>query len=261
MSNFTASQAGQWSLSILGISLLLATWELTAGVLNLIPDYVLAPPSEVIITFFDLQDLIFENLWPTLTAGLLGFCIAVVLSIVIAVPLVVFDDLRTALMPVIVGTNSVPRITLAPLIIFYVGIGTYSNLMIATWIAFFPIFINTIDGLDSIPDETENLMNVIGATTWQEFRYIRFFNALPSIFDGMKVGLSLAMIGAVVGEFVAGQQGIGFLALFGLRALNLDMVIAVVLLLGMTTTTLIFTMYLLQDRIVFWREASFFTTE
>ncbi|QLG49997.1 ABC transporter permease [Natrinema halophilum] len=256
-----SSRTGRWGLSLLGIGILLVTWELAAGVLDVVPDYVLAAPSEVVVTFLDLQGLIFENLWPTLTAGLLGFCIAVVLSIVIAVPLIVFDGLRRALMPVIVGANSVPRVTLAPLIIFYIGIGTYSNLLIATWIAFFPIFINTIDGLDSIPEETENLMTVIGATTWQEFRYVRFFNALPSIFDGMKVGVSLAMIGAVVGEFVAGQKGLGFLALFGLRALNLDMVIAVVLLLGLTTTTLIFVMYLLQDRIVFWQEASFFATE
>lgn len=260
-SNLTATPQRRWALSALGVVLFLVGWQLATGILEIIPDYILPSPIGVATSFIDLRELILENLWPTLFAGLLGFAIAVGLAIAVAVPLIVFDGARRALMPVIVGTNSVPRVTLAPLIIFYVGIGTYANLLIATWIAFFPIFINTIDGLDSIPEETENLLTVIDASTWQEFRYVRFYHALPNIFDGMKVGISLAMIGAIVGEFVAGQQGLGYLALFGLRALNLDMVIAVVLILGLITTTLIFVLYLCQDRLVFWRDASFFAAE
>lgn len=248
-------------LSAFGVVFFVTTWELLTASFGVIPSYIFPSVSGVVETFLDQRSLILDNLWFTLRAGLLGFLIALSLSIVVAVPLVISDEAKNALMPIIVGTNTVPRVTLAPLLLFYIDITTYANIMIAAWVAFFPMFVNTSDGLGSLPDETENLLNVVGASTWQEFRYARFPNALPNIFDGMKVGISLSIIGAIVGEFVARDRGLGFLAFLGLRYLDLELVLASIIVLGLFTTVMIFGMYLLQDRIVFWQEASFFASE
>ncbi|HZD44329.1 MAG TPA: hypothetical protein VE134_09770, partial [Methanomicrobiales archaeon] len=93
------------------------------------------------------------------------------------------------------------------------------------------------------------------------YRYARFIAALPSIFDGMKTGISLAMIGAIVGEFVAANKGLGYLALFGLHNLNLDLVLGVVGVMGLITTVAVYGLYALQSRLVFWRDVSLFAGE
>lgn len=248
-------------LSVLGVAIFLSLWELATSYLGIIPPYVFPSVSGILSTFLEQQELIVDNLWFTLRAGLLGFAIAVALAILVAAPLVVNDGARRALMPIIVGSNTVPRVTLAPLILFYIDVTTYANILIAAWIAFFPMFINTMDGLRSLSEESEMLLRGLGASTWQELRYARFPNSLPYLFDGMKIGISLAIIGAIVGEFVARDQGLGFLAFLGLRHLDLELVLASVLILGLFTTTAIFVLYLLQDKLVFWQEATLFSTE
>lgn len=248
-------------LSLLGVVLFFLAWYTITDVLHVFAEVTLPSPFTVASEFQRVFDLIVSNYVPTLQAGLVGFAASLLLAILVSIPLTASERVHDAFMPVIVAGNSVPRVTLAPLIIFYVGVGLAANYLIAMWIAFFPLLINTVDGLANVDEDMEALLDVIGATTWQEYRYVRFVNALPSIFDGMKTGVSLAIIGAIVGEFVAAERGLGNLALIGLSNANLALVLAIVAIMGLTTTALIFGIYALQTRLVFWKDVSLFGGE
>ena len=251
----------RWSLSLLGVVTFLFAWYLAADVFEVLSDIVLPSPFLVLSEFQRVRPLIVDNLWPTLRAGAVGFSTALLGAVVVAVLLTASDRLRRATMPIIIAVNSVPRVSLAPLIIFYVGEGQGANYVIAAWIAFFPMLINTVDGLVNVDEDTENLLAVIGATTWQEYRYVRFVRATPHIFDGMKTGVTLAIIGAVVGEFVAANEGIGFLALFALYNVNIALVLAIVGVMGFVTLLLVFGLYAIESRLIFWKDVSLFRGE
>lgn len=253
------TRSTRWSLSGLGIVLFVSTWYIITDTLHIVNETVLPTPIAVSGELLQLSDLLVENLRPTLQAAVVGFISALLLAVGVAVLLTASDRLRKTFMPLIIAGNSVPRVSLAPLIIFYIGSGEVANYLISAWIAFFPMLINTADGLVSIDEDLENLLDVVGATRWQEYRYVRFLNALPNIFDGMKTGVTLAVIGAIVGEFVAAEEGMGYLALFGLYNVNLSLVFSVVLVMSVITTISIFGLYLLQSRLIFWKDVDLFT--
>jgi NitT/TauT family transport system permease protein len=111
----------------------------------------------------------------------------------------------------------------------------------------------------NLDEDLQLLQQSLGASIWQEYRYIRIPNALPFIFDGMKVAITLAIVGAVVGEFVAAQQGIGYLALFALKYHNIPLVFALVGIMGLVSVTAFTLLFVLQDRLVHWQDASILT--
>jgi NitT/TauT family transport system permease protein len=164
-------------------------------------------------------------------------------------------------MPFIVGINTVPRIALTPLVIYWVSFVTVSglamaNYIMAVWVAFFPMLIAAIDGFSDIDESTEDMLEIYGATTWQEFKYVRLRKGLPFIFDGMKIGFILAMIGAVVGEFVSGTPGIGSMASSAIGRTSVSRAFAIVLVLGFISTGVVFAIYLIESKVIFWRESS-----
>lgn len=247
-----------WGLSIVGTIAIFVLWQLVTGTFGLIDDLVLPSPLQVYSEFSRTQDLIFEHFWPTLTSSAIGFTIAVTLAIVVAVVLTLNDDVRHAIMPLVVGGNSIPRVSLAPVIIYYFG-GFQAKYLLSAWIAFFPMLVNTLEGLDNIEDDQESMLKTFETKTWQEYRYVRFPAALPLLFDGMKISVSLAIVGAVVGEFIGAREGLGFLALFAIRNLNTSLVLATVGVMGLVSVTAFFALFVLQDRIVHWKETNMFT--
>ncbi|WP_164974756.1 ABC transporter permease [Halegenticoccus tardaugens] len=228
---------------------------------GLVSETMFPPPESVYSAFIDNQELIVDNTWPTVTAGFIGFGLAVVTATLSAILLSLSKRVENALMPLVVSVNSVPRVTLAPLLIFYLGSGVATNYMIAAWVAFFPMFLNAMESLGQISGEHHDLCHLYQASTWQEYRYIRIPNALPQMFDGMKMAIILAMIGAVVGEFVATTEGLGYLSTLALRNANMGLAFAVVGVLGFISTAAIFVLYQIQDKLIFWEDSSFFTTE
>ena len=210
------------------------------------------------------------RIWPaiiaalpnTLSAAIVGYLIALALSITIAMPLVANERVLNAFMPFIIGANTVPRIAMTPLVIYWVSFISVSalylaNYVMAAWVAFFPMFIAALDGFRSIDEDTENMLSVYGATTWQEFKYVRFKKGLPFIFDSMKIGFVLAMIGAVVGEFVSETFGIGSQASSAIGQIAVARGVAIVLVLGFISTAVVLAIYLIENRVIFWRESSF----
>lgn len=249
-----------WVLSVLGFVLLFLAW-FVATEYELVATFLVPTPAAVWGEFARLWDLILANLWITLFESAVGFVAAVALSLVLGLFITMSRPVHDTLMPVIIGGNSVPRIAVAPLIIFYLGGGMASKYVIAAWIAFFPMLINTIEGLSLEDDDRQDMLALYDATTWQEYRLVRFPSAIPHLFDGMKLAVSLAIIGAIVGEFIAAEEGLGSLVVWSLWNHNIAQALAIVFVMGVTAMVAILGLYVIQDRIVFWRQTNLFGGE
>jgi NitT/TauT family transport system permease protein len=262
---FDSGRLRQLSLSVLGLVLFLAAWEGITIIAVLNPKYFPGPLNvyKELVRIWEPLLLVLPN---TLTAAGVGFVAALVLSIVVAIPIVANERLGSAVMPFIVGMNTVPRIAVAPLAIYWVDLVDFleldaANYIMALWVAFFPMLVAAIDGFRSIDEATENMLTIYGARTWQEFRYVRLQAGFPFIFDGMKLGVVLAMIGAVIGEFISSTLGIGAMAKSAIGRTAVNRAIAIVLVLGVVSFAVILLIYLIESRVVHWRESSMIAGE
>jgi NitT/TauT family transport system permease protein len=155
------------------------------------------------------------NFLATLYAVLGAFVLSAVLGIALAVVIVWNDLLMRSIMPVLVLFNTLPKVALAPLFVIWLGYGVWPNIVIGTTIAFFPMVVNTAVGLATAEPEMLDLVRTLRASRWQVFQKIRFPNAVPYIFTGLKLNATMSVIGAIVGEFVASERGLGALIIAG----------------------------------------------
>ncbi|PZQ45543.1 MAG: ABC transporter permease [Rhodovulum sulfidophilum] len=192
--------------------LLILIWQLAADYGGM-PKYMLPSPTETLATLANTGNRWVENTMITAIEILGGFALAVVVGVALSLA---FSWSRTALvllMPLLVSLNMIPKVALGPLIIVWFGYGVVTNMMIAFAICFFPIVLTTVKGLSEIEPELLYLARTVRASRWQIFRKIQFPGALPYIFSGMKVSAVLAVAGAVVGEFIGSERGLGYLML------------------------------------------------
>ncbi|MFB6254249.1 MAG: ABC transporter permease [Halobacteriaceae archaeon] len=247
----------QWILSSFGVIGTIIIWYLVADVFNLVGALALPSPINVAEVVIRYKDLLYQSFLTTLRRAAIGYVGAAILALILSVALTANERLRRALMPLVLAGNTVPRVSIAPLIVFYLG-GFQPYALIAGWIAFFPMLVNAMEGFGNLDEELEDLLDALGATKFQEYRYVRLWNALPFIFDGLKVGISLAIVGAIVGEFVAATEGVGFVALFAMRNYDMALVFGVIGLMALVALSVFMLFYLMQDRIIHWREAALF---
>jgi NitT/TauT family transport system permease protein len=188
----------------------LLVWELGVKFGN-VPPYLLPPPSVIARTLFNDWYVIYLNTGPTLIAILGGFALSVIIGVPLAI-LIVFSRVAERLIyPPMVASQAIPKIAIAPLFIVWMGYGIMPKLWIAFLIAFFPIVIDTVIGLRSVSPEMLQLGRSMGGGTLRVFLKLRLPNALPNLFGGMKVAIALAVVGAITGEFIGSQAGLGYL--------------------------------------------------
>jgi NitT/TauT family transport system permease protein len=176
----------------------------------------------------------------TLYTTCLGFFLAVILGVLAAVGIVHSRILENTLYTLLVSLNSIPKIALAPLFIIWLGTGTASKVAVSFLIALFAVVIDAVLGLRSVSPDALDLIRTMRGNKLQALMKLRFPSALPHIFAGMKVAISLALVGAIAGEFVASQQGLGFVILSGQGMFKTDRVFAAILLLGVLGTLLFY---------------------
>lgn len=239
-----------WLLPFAGTASFILGWEVFSTVI--VDTYLLPPPSQIVTRGSEIFDLLMANLVVTLRASAIGFVACIVISIVSAVLITSDERLENAIYPLLAGMSTLPKVTVAPILIFYFG-SFQAQYLLAAWIAFFPMLVNSVDGFSLEDRSEEALLDTWEATTWQRLRYIRYPAAIPYLFDGMKVAVKLAIVGAVTGEFIAANQGIGYLTLFALQELQVDVMIAAIGLLATASVVLIYLLFLAQDRLVHWR--------
>lgn len=185
-------------------------WEALTHVLD-IPVFMLPPPSAALVAIYENPRIFIHHASYTLQSTLLGFALAVVLGVGVAVAIVQSRFLERTLYTLLVTLNSVPKVAVAPLFIVWMGTGLEPKIAIAAMIAIFAIVIDMVHGLQSVEPEMLDLGRALRGSQLKIMLKIRFPHALPSLFAGMKVGISLALIGAIVGEFVAAKRGLGYL--------------------------------------------------
>lgn len=191
---------------------LLALWQALVT-FNGYPAFILPTPLLVVERFGQAvaSGMLWEHTAATLSAALGGFGLALLVATLLGYALAHIPWLERSIAPVLASSQAVPVLAVAPLIILWFGAGLQSKILIAALITFFPMLISTIVALRNIPRELREMALISGANRWQVLRFVEAPLALPVFFGGVRAGLALATTGAVVGEFVAGRQGLGAL--------------------------------------------------
>jgi NitT/TauT family transport system permease protein len=215
----------------LGFAILsVAAWELLCRVAKISPE-LLPPPSAVWEVLVGNPAILIEQSIPTTIELIASFVIATAVGVALAIAITFSAVVREALYPHIVVFQVVPKIALAPLFIVWLGIGGRSIITVGVFIAFFPIVVSTATGLVSAKPDVLRLCRSLTASEWQMFRLARFPYAMPYLFAGMKVGVTMAMIGVVVGEFITAQAGLGYIIMFASSAGETATVLAAIVVL------------------------------
>jgi NitT/TauT family transport system permease protein len=231
---------------------LLVLWEAFAQVfafsLNIIP-----PPSWIVWSLHARFDLLMEHAWLTFHETIVGFLVSVVVGIAIGWIVSKSRLLYDALYPLIAMLQVVPKEALAPLLVLWFGAGSLSRTILAFLIAFFPMVINTILGVRGIESNARRYATSLSCNSWQIFLKVELPWSLPSIFAGMKISVTLAVVGVVVAEIVAGQSGLGYLLLFASSRRDMGFSLAILAILALWGGALFGMVALLERRAVFWR--------
>jgi NitT/TauT family transport system permease protein len=240
---------------LLAFVALLGLWELWVTVFD-VKEFVVPAPSGIAQELVRNFPLLMEGMRVTLVEIMLGLALTVVVSIPLAVVIVYSRVLRNVLYPLLVGSQAIPRVAIAPLMLLWFGFGTLPKVLLAFSIAFFPLVINTVVGLQSVERDTMYLIRSMGASPLQTFIKVRFPAALPSIFGGLKVAVALAVIGVIVGEFVGSQSGLGYLVLVGQGTLNTRLIFASITIMALLGIVLFYIVEIIERISIHWYHAA-----
>jgi NitT/TauT family transport system permease protein len=240
-------------LQIAAFGVLIGIWALAAA-REWVSPRILPPPGDVWSSFWNLVDtgILWDHLGITMWEVFAGFVLGSLGGFLIAVGAALWTPFRQLVYPYMVALQVTPRVAIAPLLFIWLGFGTQPKIVLAATIGFFPVFINTLTGLMMVDGEAQELFRSLGASKRQEFFRLRLPSAMPVIFAGLKTAISLALIGAIVGEFVSAERGLGLLIQRFSFQLNTDAAYAVLLTLTAIGLVLYGLMELLDRYVVFW---------
>ncbi|MDR1708089.1 MAG: ABC transporter permease [Candidatus Accumulibacter sp.] len=238
--------------SALGFAALLLVWQFGAPLAG-IPDYVLPLPTSIAGRFAETFAVQMHGLAMTAFTTLTGLAFALVLGVLLALLVIYIPLLRSLVMPLLAAFNSIPKIAIAPLFVIWFGLGAESKILLAFLLALFPVFVNSLTGLGEVEADLIDLSTLAGGTPWRIFMKVRLMNAVPYITDAMKVAFPLALVGSIVGEFIGGNEGIGYLILSGQFNVDTPLVFAALLSITAFTTLGIAAIGLFERIALKWR--------
>jgi NitT/TauT family transport system permease protein len=221
---------------IVGVLIL---WELGTRIFKL-PSFLVPPPSAVAQVLYEKAPLLLYHGWVSTVELVLGFLLSIAVGVPLALAIFLWRPFARTIYPLLVSSQAMPKVAIAPLFVVWFGFGLFPKVLIAFLIAFFPIVISTVVGLASIEPEKIHLARSMGLGAGATFFKIRLPSALPSIFGGLKVAITLAVVGAVVGEFVGGDAGLGHLLMVANGSMDTPLLFAG--LVGLTVVGVIFFM-------------------
>jgi ABC-type nitrate/sulfonate/bicarbonate transport system permease component len=198
--------------ALLALWELAAQWDVLADLLAIEP-FLVPAPSAVAEALWQDRELLADNAWVTLQEVVLGFALAAIIGIGFAILIHLSDTARRAVYPLLVGSQTVPIIAIAPILIVWFGFDLGPKVAIIALVCFFPITVNTIDGLRSVDPDLIKMMRTLGADRFQILRRAELPWALPFIFSGAKIAVAVSVIGAVFGEWAGSDSGLGHLML------------------------------------------------
>jgi NitT/TauT family transport system permease protein len=234
--------------TLLGV---LLAWEGATRALR-IPRFIMPAPSAILAEGWDWRYRFIEHSWVTLYETLGGFALSIVVGVPLAVLIVYSPMLRGAVYPLIVLAQSVPKIAIAPVLLLMVGHGEFPKIVVAFLVAFFPVVVDTATGLAATPPELLDLSRSYRASAFKTFVKVRLPMAMPFVFAGAKVAITLAVIGAVVGEFVGSDRGLGYVILSATSYWKTELAFSSMILLSLMAIVLFAAVSLVERLVCPW---------
>jgi len=238
-------------LPLVGAATAVALWWLVTVAFDIRPFFLPAPP-DVVTSFLKNPGYMLRESWVTTYESLLGFGIATVCGLAVAVMLAAVRAIERATMPLFVALNSVPKVALAPLLVVWLGFGPKPKIVMVVLICFFPIVVATMAGLSSTPVELSELGRSLSASWWQMFVKVRMRWALPQVFVGLKVAISLAVVGAIVAEISNPGQGLGSVIVLSGSSADTPLAFASITLLALISVVLFYAIVGLERLLLPW---------
>ncbi|MBE9039395.1 ABC transporter permease [Oscillatoriales cyanobacterium LEGE 11467] len=227
-------------------------WELTVQNFSISP-LVLPAPSAVLKVLVERFGYLAFHAGITFLEAVLGFLLGSIAGFALATLFLFSRTAEQAIYPYAVAIKAIPLVALAPLVVAWFGSGLFSKVFLAAIITFFPVLVNSLDGFKSVESDALDLFHVWSASQWQIFIKFRVFHALPSLFAGLKVSSSFAIVGAVVAEFIGSEQGIGFAIKSSSYFLSTDLTFAAILVSALIGLAFFWLISALERKIVFWK--------
>jgi NitT/TauT family transport system permease protein len=191
----------------------LALWQVVTELCH-IPKVILPPPTAIAVELWRILPLLLHHAVPTTLDSLIAFALATALGVAIAMAITYSPLVRDTLYPNLVAFQLVPKVALAPLFVVWLGISSESRVAFSAFSCFFPVVISAVVGFSSSDPSTLRLCRSLTASDWQSFLLVRFPFALPAIFSGMKIAITMAVIGVIIGEFISAKAGLGYYILY-----------------------------------------------
>jgi NitT/TauT family transport system permease protein len=237
------------ALAVIGV---LVVWQFGVPLAH-VPNYVLPLPTAIGARFVETFGSQLFHLGITASTTVAGLAIALVTGVLLALLVVYVESLKSIIMPFLAAFNGIPKIAIAPLFVIWFGLGLESKIMLAFLLALFPIFVNSLTGLAEVEPDILDLSRLAGGTRYRIFRMVRLMHATPYIADSLKVAFPLALVGSIVGEFIGGNRGIGYLVLSAQFSLDTPLVFAALFSITMFTSAGIALIGFFEDRFLKWR--------
>jgi len=230
----------------------LGIWETGVRIAS-VPAYILPAPSRIAMTFVARFPLLLGHAAVTVTEIALGIALGGLAGLVLGTAVFHSRTIERAVYPLVIGSQMVPVFAIAPLLIVWFGYGLWPKVAVAALISFFPVVVNTRDGLAAASEEMLDLFRSLGADRRQIFLKLRLPAALPSLFSGAKVAVTLSVVGATIGEWVGARRGLGYLMIQSNALLRIDLVFAAILMLTLLGLLLFGGFRIIEQRALRWR--------
>lgn len=240
-----------WLLPLATLALLVLAWHVATRIFDW-PRWLVPSPVDVWNALREEREILPGHFGRTLYETLAGFGLAILGGIPLAVAIAYSRFLERTIYPVLLALNAVPKIAIAPILILWMGFGVGPKVVVTLLLCIFPIVISTAAGLKSTPPELVELVRSLDASPLQSFVKLRFPASLPHVFVGLKVAISLAVIGAVIGEFVGAEKGLGYVIIASGGNVNTSLAFAAMVLLALMSIVLFYALVALERLLVPW---------
>ncbi|WP_374328008.1 ABC transporter permease [Azonexus sp.] len=243
----TAIKAAPWLLTVA----IFLVWEIICSGLK-IPDYLMPAPSAIWASGLEYAGPIMMHALQTLWTTLAGFALAVVVGMLLGLAVGASPLVYKACYPLLVGFNSIPKVAFVPVLVVWFGIGTIPAILTAFLISFFPVVVNVATGLATLEPELEDVLRSLGARRWQILVKVGIPRSLPFFFASLKVAITLAFVGSVISETVASNLGIGYLMMSASSSMNMPLVFAGLIVIGVMGVVMYELFALAEKRLTGW---------
>ena len=236
------------------VALMLVVWEWLVT-WRTVPEYILPGPLKISRTLIDTSLLMMDHARATMIESLGGFALAIVLALVIAFIMNEVPLIRQALYPLIITSQTVPIVSVAPLFVIWFGYGVLPKVIVVVLVCFFPIVISLLNGLASVDPDYLQLFRSMRATRWETFRMVTLPLALPSFFAGLKISAAYSVMGAVIGEWLGAKEGLGYYMTLAQHSFQVDRVFAAILVITLFSMALFGLVGLAERLVISWNES------